>query len=86
MPDAGAGCGQGSVNYPGTLDGVTIVGGHEQAETETDPFPNSGWIDANGAENGDKCAWIQLENNPFAGGFPTQPLWSNSGSHCVQSA
>ena len=86
LPDAGAGCGLGSVNRPGTLDGVTIVGGHEQAETETDPFPNSGWLDATGAENGDKCAWIQLENNPFAGGFPTQPLWSNSGSHCVQSA
>jgi hypothetical protein len=85
MPDAGASCGAGSVNSPGTLDGVTIVGGHEQGETETDPFPNSGWLDSSLAENGDKCAWTGLENNPNAGGFPTQPLWSNSNNGCVQS-
>ncbi|HEY6235855.1 MAG TPA: hypothetical protein VIW69_12205, partial [Candidatus Elarobacter sp.] len=57
LPDVGASCGAGSVNNPGTLDGVSIVFGHEQAETETDPFPNSGWLDSSGAENGDKCAW-----------------------------
>jgi hypothetical protein len=85
MPDAGYSCGAGSVNSPGTLDGVTIVGGHEQGETETDPFPNSGWLDSSGAENGDKCAWISLENNPNAGGYPTQPLWSNANNGCVQS-
>jgi hypothetical protein len=85
MPDAGASCGAGSVNSPGTLDGVTIVGGHEQGETETDPQPNSGWLDSNNAENGDKCAWTGLENNPNAGGYPTQPLWSNANSGCVQS-
>ncbi len=85
FPDAGASCGAGSVNSPGTLDGVTIVGGHEQGETETDPFPNSGWLDSSGAENGDKCAWTGLENNPNAGGYPTQPLWSNANSGCVQS-
>jgi hypothetical protein len=85
IPAAGASCGAGSVNSPGTLDGVSIVGGHEQAETETDPFPNSGWLDSSGAETGDKCAWIQLENNPNAGGYPTQPLWSNSANGCVQS-
>ena len=39
MPDAGPDCGAGLVNNPGTLDGVTIVAGHEQAETETDPIP-----------------------------------------------
>lgn len=87
MPDAGASCGANSVNAgsAGTLDGVTIVGGHEQAETETDPQPNTGWLDSSGAENGDKCAWMNLENNPNAGGFPTQPLWSNATSSCVQS-
>ncbi|WP_317995621.1 hypothetical protein [Vulcanimicrobium alpinum] len=85
MPDAGASCGANSVNSNGTLDGVTIVGGHEQGETETDPQPNSGWLDGSGAENGDKCAWTGLENNPNAGGFPTQPLWSNATSSCVQS-
>jgi hypothetical protein len=85
IPDGTWHCGQGSVNSPGTLDGVSIVGGHEQAETETDPQPNTGWLDSSGAENGDKCAWTDLINNPNAGGFPTQPLWSNASSSCVQS-
>ncbi len=85
IPDAGTSCGQGSVNSPGTLDGVTIVGGHEQGETESDPQPSTGWVDASGAENGDKCAWTGLENNPTTGGYPTQPLWSNSNNGCVQS-
>jgi len=85
LPDVGASCGAGSVNNPGTLDGVSIVGGHEQGETETDPDAASGWIDINNEENGDKCAWTNLENNPNAGGFPTQPLWSNASSSCVQS-
>ena len=85
MPDAGASCGADSVNSGGTLDGVTIVSGHEQAETETDPQPNSGWLDSSGSEIGDKCAWVSLENNPNAGGYPTQPLWSNANNGCVQS-
>jgi len=85
LPDVGYSCGAGSVNNPGTLDGVSIVFGHEQGETETDPQPNTGWLDSNNAENGDKCAWTNLINNPNAGGYPTQPLWSNSNSGCVQT-
>ena len=85
LPDVGASCGAGSVNSPGTLDGVSIVFGHEQGEVETDPFPSSGWVDSSGAENGDKCAWTGLINNPAAGGYPTQPLWSNANNGCVQS-
>ncbi|HTD34499.1 MAG TPA: hypothetical protein VK665_12600 [Candidatus Elarobacter sp.] len=83
--DAGASCGAGSVNNPGYLDGVSIVGGHEQAETETDPQPNTGWLDSSNGEIGDKCAWTNLENNPNAGNYPTQPLWSNANNGCVQS-
>ena len=84
MPDAGASCGSGFVNTPGTLDGVSIVGGHEQAETMTDPQLNA-WYDVNGAETGDKCAWTGLQNTTFSTGtFPTQPLWSNSADGCVQ--
>ncbi len=83
--DAGANCGEGSVNSPGTYDGVTIVGGHEEAETQTDPQPNSGWLDSSGSEIGDKCAWMNLENNPNAAGYPTQPLWDNKISGCAQS-
>lgn len=85
--DAGASCGENSVNggSAGILDGVTIVGGHEIAEGITDPNPSSGWVDASGAENGDKCAWTNLQNTSFSTGtFPTQPLWSNSASGCVQ--
>ncbi|MFN2462715.1 MAG: hypothetical protein ABR573_02285 [Candidatus Dormibacteria bacterium] len=86
MTDAGSSCGANFVNSgsAGTLDGVTIVGGHEFAETETDIFPNGGWLDANGKENGDKCAWISSgqgasQNVQFSTGlFPVQSLWSNA--------
>lgn len=84
MPDGGQICGAGDVNSPGILDGVSIVEGHEQAETETDPQLNA-WYDSNFEENGDKCVWMNLEDNPDAAGFPTQPLWSNASSSCVQS-
>jgi serine protease len=84
MPDAGGTCGAGSVTSPGTLDGVSIVEGHEQAETETDPHLNA-WYDSGGSEIGDKCAWIGLIKNSNAGGYPTQPLWSNASHSCVQS-
>jgi serine protease len=85
IPDAGASCGVGSVNSPGTDDGVSIVGGHEQAETETDPQPDTGWVDSGNNETGDKCAWTNLQNTSFSTGtFPTQPLWSNSANGCVQ--
>ena len=85
IPDAGGSCGVGSVNSPGTNDGVSIVGGHEQGETETDPQPNTGWLDSGNNENGDKCAWVNLQNTSFSTGtFPTQPLWSNSANGCVQ--
>jgi len=82
--DGGVGCGAGLVNSPGTKDGITIVGGHEFAETETDIFPSSGWLDGNGKENADKCAWISSGHGASAnvslstGTFPVQSLWSNA--------
>lgn len=85
IPDAGSSCGSKSVNANGTDDGVSIVGGHEQAETQTDPQPRTGWADSGGNEDGDKCAWTNLQNTSFSTGtFPTQPLWSNSANGCVQ--
>jgi serine protease len=87
IPDAGASCGQGFVNSPGTLDGVTIVEGHEYAETDTDVWPAGGWIDTSGAENGDKCAWISSGQGASqnitltTGSFAVQSTWANdSGS------
>ncbi len=84
LPDAGSGCGAGSVTGS-VLDGVSIVEGHEMAEAETDPQPSTGWTDSSGAEIGDKCAWVNLQNTDLNGTyFPTQPLWSNAVSGCVQ--
>ncbi len=64
----GTSCGEQSVNAgpAGTLDGVTIVLGHEIEETVTDPGAEDvingqnlgGWYDFSGWENGDKCAWV----------------------------
>jgi serine protease len=88
ITDAGASCGQNAVNggSAGLLDGVSIVGGHELAEGETDPIPPSGWTDSGGAENGDKCAWVGLANITLSTGtFAVQPLWSNASSSCVLS-
>lgn len=83
MTDAGFSCGEGSVNSPGTLDGVSIVEGHEMGETITDPLLNA-WFDASGQENGDKCAWTGLHNITTARGtFAVQPLWSNAISGCA---
>ena len=76
----GSSCGQNSVNAgtAGTLDGESIVLGHEIEETVTDPGaedpgPNGthlgAWYDMNQYENGDKCAWVG-----------TDPVWLVTGS------
>lgn len=83
ITDAGASCGA-NFNGLGANAGITIVGGHEMAETITDQFPNGGWLDSGGAENGDKCAWISSGQGASAnitlstGTFPVQSLWSNA--------
>jgi hypothetical protein len=92
ITDAGASCGA-NFNGLGANAGITIVEGHEMAETITDQFPNGGWLDSGGAENGDKCAWIQTGTPGAAadvtlsngGTFPVQSLWSNATSSCVLS-
>ncbi len=99
--DAGLSCGQNFINSgsAGTYDGFSIVGGHEYAETITDPAPVSGWFDAadnvSGGENGDKCAWAgELWGTPdpagnvtlSTGSFAMQSTWSNAASGCVMSA
>ena len=86
LPDGGATCGVGDVNSPGTLDPISIVGGHEIAESITDPKPLTGWSDgSNTGEIGDKCAWRDLGNTAFGNvAFPTQPLWSDARSGCIQ--
>lgn len=88
IPDAGSSCGASFVATSGGVnaasEGVTIVGGHEYAETVTDPVPSSGWVDSGGAENGDKCAWIASGQGASAvvsmngASFAVQSLWSNN--------
>jgi hypothetical protein len=39
------------------VDAMLSVVAHELEEANTDPDPSSGWVDASGAENADKCAW-----------------------------
>ena len=85
VTDAGSSCGQDFVNSgsAGTDDGVTIVEGHEYAETITDQFPAGGWTDLTGSENGDKCAWISSGQGAAqnvtltTGSFPVQSTWAN---------
>jgi len=83
ITDAGASCGA-NFNGLGAKAGITIVSGHEMAETITDQFPNGGWLDGSGAENGDKCAWITSGQGASAnvsmggGTYPVQSLWSNA--------
>jgi serine protease len=93
VTDAGAGCGENFVNSgsSGTDDGVTIVGGHEYAETITDQFPAGGWTDNSGNENGDKCAWISSGQGASqnialtTGTFAVQSTWSNETVNCQVS-
>lgn len=90
IPDLGASCGMNSVNpTSGTLDGVSIVEGHEYAETVTDQWPSGGWYDGtSGAENGDKCSWQGATGGNggnlvlATGTFAMQGTWSNLTAAC----
>ena len=91
--DVGWSCGAGFVNPGGTLDGYSIVEGHEYAETLTDEFPNKGWVNfSNGQETGDECAWITSGTTGAAqdvpmttGSFAMQSTWSNDTNSCAIS-
>ena len=94
-PDAGAPCGEDSVNPApgGNTDGFSIFGGALYAGTITDPNPPSGWIDLNdpspsGGEIGGKCTGqpgfdltLSTSTTPFA----VSTLWSNAANACVQT-
>ncbi len=87
ITDMGASCGANFVNSNGPLDGVSIVNGHEYAETVTDQNPAGGWTDSVGNENGDKCAWItpgtsggSFDLSTGHGTFAMQTTWGNDGN------
>jgi hypothetical protein len=83
------GCGMHFINKSsnafgnGIFDGYSMVLGHEYAEAVTDPdnflSNQDGWNDAQGSENGDKCAWNAASANIQVGAnqFAVQPMWSN---------
>jgi serine protease len=89
VTDLGFDCGQNAVNggSAGTFDGLSIIAGHEFIETLTDPFPASGWVDGNGEENADKCAWQTTGPGAMAdlhlstGTFAVQGSWSNRANN-----
>ena len=95
ITDAGQACGANFTDANGVSlgpdAGITIVAGHEMAESVTDPFPSTGWVDGSGSEIGDKCAWDPATANETLNGsvFPVQPLWSNAANSgqggCVMS-
>src|SRR5215467_12209824 len=84
MTDAGSACGEDTVNGAnGTLDGVSIVEGHEMAEVITDPLLNA-WFDSSGFEIGDSARGPASRTSPpRPGPFVVQPLWSNAISNCA---
>jgi serine protease len=88
LPEAGVTCGAKFIN-PGPnpkLQGVSIVVGHEYAETVTDQEPPGGWVDRGGNEVADKCAWKQTGPGKVAllslrtGTFAMQGTWANSAN------
>jgi hypothetical protein len=87
QPDQGSNCGANTVIGP--EDGWSIVGGHENNESVTDPFINnqSAWYDASGNEIGDKCAWTNLYAEGMSTGtFAMQPEWDNNTESCQAQA
>ncbi|MDE3073560.1 MAG: hypothetical protein KGJ63_12615, partial [Pseudomonadota bacterium] len=94
--DMGSSCGENFVNSgaAGTLDGFSIVNGHEFAETVTDQNPAGGWTNqikgsrSKGQEDGDECAWISSGTGKSAdvvmgtGSFAMQSTWSNDTNEC----
>jgi hypothetical protein len=91
MPDGSCGTDVINSGSRGYLDGFSIVGGHEFAESVTDPQPSSGWVDSSGEEIGDLCSWVSsgpgaMQNITLSTGtFAVQGLWSNSARGCAIS-
>jgi hypothetical protein len=61
---------------------------HEFMESVTDPVPPTGWLDANGAEIGDKCDFDYISPVTLSGKknvWQIQAEWSNAAGGCVQT-
>jgi hypothetical protein len=63
------------------LAAIANVSGHELSEARSDPANPGAWYDAQGAENGDKCAWtFGAPVVTFSNGsqWKVQGEWSNA--------
>jgi Ricin-type beta-trefoil lectin domain len=76
----------------GTMDGWSEYGGHEFAESVTDPVPNNGYStpltplpsDANNMEIGDRCNTQTFhETMPNGNTYSQEALWSDLDHGCV---
>jgi hypothetical protein len=90
MPDGGSSCGANIIGAPSDEspadEGVTIVEGHEQGESATDPIPGLGWYNGSYGEIGDICAWQNIQNDTFGSySYTMQPMWSNASQSCVHT-
>jgi hypothetical protein len=87
QPDAGAYCDENLINSgsAGTYDWFSIFGGHELAESFTDPLSASGWtVPVGGSEIADIClAPPGGDISLSTGRFAVQPLWSNADNKCM---
>jgi len=83
-----AGCDPGNLYGVGGSQGMRAlanVTAHELEETITDPR-GSAWYDRQGAEIGDKCAWLFAGAVTLSNGtvWQLQEEWSNAASGCAQ--
>jgi hypothetical protein len=76
------------------LDGWSEVGGHEFAESATDPVVGTGYYtpdpdpsDKGNTEIGDRCGFNNTftEQMPDGRSFPQEQLWSNLDHNCVNT-
>ncbi|HLY03288.1 MAG TPA: hypothetical protein VKR56_12435 [Candidatus Cybelea sp.] len=95
-PDAGVLCGSARIKAPKDEsswdEGVTIVEGHEEGESVTDPLVGTGWYNfavvhgSSKGEIGDVCAWVDIANDTFGSkSYTMQPMYSNASESCVHT-
>ena len=81
--DGDSGCDPGDTSglHSQGLAAIANVSGHELSEARTDPASPGAWYDAQGNENGDKCAWtfgVPLVTFPNNTQWKIQGEWSNN--------
>jgi hypothetical protein len=73
-----------SPNGNAGVDAMVSVVAHELEEATTDPDPASGWVDSNGAENADKCAWTFGQNQTLLPGGAYYNMTLGSMNYLIQ--